>query len=232
MSATLAGYNVLSGFLRLPEEGNWTARLELDADECPTGPVSLVIDGETPDASSATFLGYASGDAWQGRADVTVWGGAGRLASVVLAPRSYVAAPTLPTVGRIIADVVSDAGELLFPGVAELLLRGVERWTRTRGTGEAALRAVCARADIAWRMLDSGLIWAGPRVYLPALPATEAALLVQRDDGAARVLHVAPDDASARPGTTVLGRSIREVVYLMSPDALRAELHYRRPDDP
>lgn len=215
--------DVLGGSMELGLLGVWHARLELDVEEgLVAQAVTLEVDGRAP--TPAVFGGaIRRAEAWQGRARAVMVGGAGGLLREV-PPREYV---TAPTAAELVADVVAAAGERVDASVS-LGTVGLPRWSRAMEPAAQALGAIARAFGLGWRMLDTGAIWVGVETWPAASQAVAAGLYVQGDDGELGVLTVAPDDALVRPGTTVLGRRIRRVVFDLGGAGLRAELHYDR----
>lgn len=214
--------DVLSGTLTLPLRGVWKAQLELDADEAVDGAVELALardDGGAPQLFKGTVV---LGATFEGRGRVIVAGGAGKAEgpfATELAPRNYVAGPTLAT---IVGDIAEDAAEQLAAGVeAELEATKLTRWHRALGTAADGLLSLGERIE-GWRILPDGTLWAGAETWPTA---SIEGLYQMGDDGHALVLEVAPEAATLLPGTVVLGKRITRVTYAVG-GAFRATLSY------
>lgn len=209
--ATATGLiDVLEGYLSMPLEGAWIAYLGLGADEAPAlGAAALLIARE--DGEPLRFVGtLVVADLFEGRVHVELVAGTGGLASPA-APLHFSASPTPIPALTLIAAIVSSAGEQLADGIG-LTGRTAARWTRVAGeTWGQALGRVADRYGLAWRFLDTGVIWIGEEAW-PAVGASLAPTLLD-DELRARVLHVAFDAATARPGTVIHGRRITRVTY-------------------
>lgn len=216
MSAELDGSVVLSGSLSLPRRGVWTAELELDRATAPSGAVRLAIgrdDGAAPDIFRGTVV-HAVEHA--GRSRVQVAAGVAALWSRMLDPRQFVGAPTV-TLDELLQDLARDTGEVFAtPPVHQL-----ERWSRARGVGAAALGQLTREVGLDWRLRPDGTV----EVLEETWPATTERYEILEHDGLARVLEVAPVGARLLPGQIAQGKQIERVVYTLG-GSLRAALHY------
>lgn len=225
--ATLAGREVIEGRLWLPLSGVWTAELELDADEAPSGQVELVIAGDGAD--SASYLGVvARSSAPAGRALVTVVGGrtGGLSAEPALAidveGQHYDGEPDPVTAALLLGDICAAAGETLDPASVALLgAFQASSWQRQAEPARVAVGRVLGFWALSARILPGADLWAGIETWPAAAEDPEEVDPI--DDG--RVLFVAPRSALIQPGQVVGDRRIRRVEYLIA-DALRARLHY------
>ncbi len=219
-------HNVLSGALSLPRTGVGEARLETDSDTKLIGQARLLItrdDGGPPSEFNGTIGPSA---VFGGRAMLVLVLGNGTLATRVLAPRQYIAAPLQVSVSSLVEDIAGDAGETLAPLSIGALL---PRWLRPRGTGADALRAVTADVlrtqaiDLSWRILPNGSLFVG-------VDANEAApvkgLIVQGDDGIVQVLDASPAAADILPGQSLESLVLLDCVYYFE-GGLRAEFYYQ-----
>ena len=218
-------FDVLEGALTLPLRGVWSARLELDADVEVTGPASLVLardDGGTPER----FVGTVTrSKLHEGRVKLMLVGGAGKMKTQVLPPRSYVGTPTPLRLSLVVGDICHEAGETLAPAAqAALDALLLPRWHRAGVTGAAALNALSdAGALEGWRLLPDGTVTAGPETW-PAF--SPVGFYEQHEDGQLFVIEGAPEAADILPGVTLNGRQISEVVYSVGPK-VRVDLFYR-----
>jgi hypothetical protein len=225
LTGASGAFDILTGSITLPLVGAWSAVLELDAEALPTGAASIVVQRDDG-GEAELFVGtITSGALFEGRAEVLLSGGEASLVggtAVTLEPRSYIDSDENVPLSLLVADIAADAGEVLAEGVEDALLATtVARWVRARGRGGRALDMLPVES---WRVLADGTLWAGTETW-PEATDVEG-LFQQGDDGAVLVLDVAPDAASLRPGTTILGQRIRLVVYKLTATGLSAELHY------
>jgi hypothetical protein len=235
LEASTGPIAVLSGHVRMPLRGLWLAFLELDVDageHVTIGPIELVIAGD--DGQSVTRLrGTVLEDdvvADEGRARCIVRGGAGLLHAARLSQRDYLKSPFDVSVGLIVRDAVEDASELLADDAVELLSTiRVPRWHRAGGC--SAVEVLDRLAELfafTWRLDDDGAVRVRLLEEYPELDASVAEQVVRTglDDAYSKTIEVAPPAAVIRPGQTVLGRRIDEVVYRIDSSSLRAELYY------
>lgn len=209
--STAAGLvEVLEGSITLPLLGVWIAHLELGEDVAPElGPATLQIARE--DGTLDEFRGtIVFSRLFEGRAYVQLVGGAGGLGGEARAVH-YTAAPTPVAVRDLFADVVRAAGEQL---AADLQLLGTTaQWTRISAESWArALTRIADHFQFSWRVLDSGLVWVGAESW----PDAGEDLFVKDEDKSARILEVAFDRATLRPGMTIGGRKVVRVTFLAS----------------
>lgn len=220
------------GSIALDLNGNWIAVLELGGivETAPTGAVQIKVVRELGEPD--VFIGFIRrGGLFEGanQARFVVVGGAGELGARELGPVDHVAAVAPVTAGLVAAKVSEATGEQLAAGVETALeAYPLERWTRARGTGVEALDYLAADLDLSWRMLADGTIWIGAETWPEGDTAVQR-MGEEHDDGS---VDVTPDGAQLRPGTTVLGRQVRSVTYLITAGALRARLLYAVAGDP
>jgi hypothetical protein len=246
---------VLSGYLRLPQRGNFVAALECALTTAPAGACSLLFTpearGSTPAAAPSVFAGFIRfAEAIEGSNTLTVEmvGGAGQL-QTELPPLEHVLAATTIPAGLVAAAIVAALpGEALAPGVEQALdAYQLPRWHRAGGiTARDAIDvlvydlATWTGLDLGWRMLANGTIWIGletyPVVDVATYPGTEYAGQVTTD---AAVLY-APSGAPLLPGTVVtssgkggtISTQAVEVEYTLVPPALRAKVRQVMPGQP
>lgn len=253
---TAAGHTVLSGRVDLPAFGAWTAFFEIDVDVPPaTGdPVEVLVARQPKGTATKALPLLLEGTClwsapFSGRSRIEIIGGAGGLRKAITA-RGYAAGALPLPLLSLVADIMSDTGEMLALGVsAALAPYTVTNWSRVAGSGAAALGRLCREFGLVWRVLFDGTIHIGtddyPAVaynpdkpgnpYLPdpnnpAKVAPAPFVADPGDDGAHRVLAVAPEEATLLPSTTVLSRKVIRVVYELEGESLRAELYYQGPD--
>lgn len=235
---TVAGKQALAAYIDMPEWGAWTASFDIDADVAPpVGElVDIVLAPQADGLAKVLLLGTVRWSAaWQGRSRLEVIGGAGGLVKLLPA-RAYRQGPVPIQLGTVLADLVGEAGESLADGVQSTLSVDpytLPQWVRAQGTALTTLARLCKRFSLVWRVLDDGTIFVGPRAYPDDAKYANAnpESLAADDglDGQQRVITTAPDAATIRPGTTVLGRHVMRVVYMVGEDGMRADLYY--PDD-
>lgn len=213
---------VLEGRLEVPIMGNWNACFTLDSDTPPTGIVDIIFhreDGEVDIYLGTVLYGYP----WQGRCKVVVVGGGGGLKVPELPAKNYTSLFIAVPLALIVTDIVRTAGEFLADGVAQSLIGySVSRWARVSGGAGRSLTHVARDFELGWRVLPDGTVWMGVETW----PESPLVPFDCDDDGKARILVIAPDNATYAPGTVVLGRRVNQVVYTITAHELRAELHY------
>lgn len=226
---TVNGASILSGEVTFVFRGRWSFTGQIDSAGPPAvtmaigdrAQVLIVNEDGSSKVLSGTISDYAE---WQGRAGVRVVAGAGGL-GVPLPPQGYVAHPLPVPVLDLLEDIAGLTGETLSAATREYAATiTVGSWSRV-GDGVAALDALGAEFELDWRMNDSGEIDFVPTTWPEATPDD---MLHVNDEGADGVLTVAPAAANDRPGTTISGRRILEVVYLLEPGKLREQLVYHQ----
>ncbi len=215
--AGLNGLTVLSCRLSLPFWGVWTAEVEVDAAEAPTGSAALEFDG--PGGESIKFLGtIIDSGPWQGRSKAYVVGGAGKLREVLSARNYDSEVPAhLP-----VLDVLLEAGEAADPSI-RAALAGVTlpAWIRATGKASRQLAEIAEKTGRAWRVKPDGTVWFGLDAWLPYT----ANAVVQDDDGAWSKASIAPDAPTLLPGMVFEARRVVGVVYTLE-GGLRAEVSF------
>lgn len=222
----LNGNPVKRGDLKRPYQGAWTAELDLDADEVPTGEASLVCLGRTfsgtvvaEPTNPAVALSGLSGGWYRCR----IVGGAGGLQVGALAtpiePQSF---DQGATVQQVLGYILGQAGEVMATDVdADLLARFLMQWSCTSGSCSGALAALVdyLGGGIVWRIRADGRVWLG----VPAPAAVDAPDYIVTD--------IAPETGQAawdlttfdlEPDQIIDGLTLRQVVYTWQTDQLRA----------
>ncbi len=215
--STLNGAPVLDLTLTETLTGAWSGEVQADSATALTSPLTLLVDGET-------FVCTAQqADVEAGRYKAKIIGGGGGLGTVLDA-RYYVS----PTIGTVLADICSEAGEALDPTTATTILtRSVPRWSRLKGEAQAAIRQVADFLGVQWRITRTGLLWLGTDIWEPLATAPK---LIETDfDPQARLRVVSYDGSSERPvikpGVTVDGVRIVSTVLRLDGGKLRHELY-------
>ncbi len=210
---TTAGpVNVITAKITELQEGAWTARTDVDSDEEIIGPVVLT-EGKT------TWTGSVKRGAQEhGRFIAQLVGGTGGLSGDI-GVLNY----DSPFIADIIADIITDTGEVLSPEVdAALLSAQVERWSRSSGPGGLSLKQIVDEtiADH-WRIRRDGLVWLGVEDY-PVIPDTFEFTEISRDPANDSVT-IAPeeDQVLVAVGDNFLGRNVAGVVTNINPGSLR-----------
>ena len=226
---TCATFPVLDCKIDMPLRGTWIATLTLDADIPPTGHVDITITHEdSPDVDifhGTVLYGYP----WQGRSKLTVVGGKGGLTLPEVTPQNYIGSPIATPISILLNDIMAQTSEVeserevlegsVFGSLAEFSLG---RWQRVRSGAGRALTMLADVFGLGWRVLADGTVWMGAETW-PVIPLGPYDI---SDDGVARILMVAPERATWRPGTIILDKRVNRVVYILGEEALRAELHY------
>ena len=207
----------LAAVVRLPARGVWTATLDLDATEAPSGRVSIACDGAAP-LVGTVLRGAVDGSV----ARVLVVGGAGGL-------RGELAALALQqgTLGDVLSATLREAGETLSPTSATLSDRAAVRWHRAQGVAALTLSALAEAAGLAWRVLRDGTVWLGVDAFDDA-PAGDRTVVGR--DPALGLWSWGADALDVVPGELVtLGDDaglaavrVAEVRYVLDGDRLTA----------
>lgn len=217
-----AGADVLSIELDMPIRGAWTATIEAASEVVPSGRVTITFS--RADGGSDSFSGTVLfGQPWQGRVQYEVVAGAGRMSDEI-GPLNYAASP-LPVPASLIAEaILGDSGETFADGaIATLAAFLLGRRGGAKSTRGKMLTRLCDGVGMNWRMNSAGEIQVGAETYPES--DEEPFRVDPGDVGASKIIHVAPDSATLRPGVTLYNRQIHRVRYSVS-DIIRAELHY------
>lgn len=146
---------VLAAVIRFPVRGIWTATLDLDGTDVPSGRVSIACDGAAPLVGTV-----ARGDLTGSLVRLLVVGGAGGL-------RGSLPALALQqgTLGDVLAATLREAGETLDATSATLSDRATARWHRAQGPACHAVGSLAASAGLTWRVLRAGTVWLGTDAF-------------------------------------------------------------------
>ncbi|HEU4403798.1 MAG TPA: hypothetical protein VFS43_00680 [Polyangiaceae bacterium] len=209
--ARLAGAPVLAGTVRLPLYGRWVARLEVDADAAPSGPVALSLGAGALSLAGAVYAGEARYGRWRG----VVVGGRGGLHRE-LPGRDYRNVPA-----RLVAEgALAEAGEALSPASGAELAKPLPRWVRCAGPAVAAFEGVLEPLGLGWRVVPDGTVWAGTESW-PASKATGDLLDV---GGSGLCRAYALDAPLLLPGETFDGARVGLVVHTLTGGASRTNV--------
>jgi hypothetical protein len=222
-------WTVLAGTIVFPLRGILTARLDIDADgedPLPTGAASLLLaaDGDGEPVELVGTIGADDARTFEGRAQALFVGGAGGLALERLPARTYQQAPLETEISTIVADAIEEAGEQFEIVHVD---GSVPRWHRVGDrTAAQLLDRFSERFGVGWRMSDDGIVVVAPELW-PEADTDDAALLIEGpDDAINRTLAGSVGRASLRPGTSIGGRRIEEVVYSLDERGMRVLLRY------
>lgn len=192
----------------MPRVGAWHADIEVD-----TGSLDSAV---TLDVEGQLFQGTAVRAApFSGRTRARVVGGGGTL-SRTLGPKNYVRGPK---VRAIVTDVLGGAEALSPESNAGVLGAELSRWQRIESQASHALVTLLERIGATWRVLSDGTVWIGHETW-PQMDPPHALL---DEDWYTGVLTVAPEAPTLRPGVTLRGHRIQEVVHTLSRAELRTE---------
>lgn len=216
---TLNGALLTKATIRIPLVGAWVADVEhMTEPEVGVGDaVSLVFGGQTfVGTVHRVQSGFGSGY------DARIVGGSGGL-STVLDPEQYMS----PTVGQVLRDAVSDAGETLSGTIsADTLATPLRAWARRSQTLGEALDSLSGLLGLRWRVLLDGTIWLGSD------PGTAAALtdyeMISEDAGGCVI--IAAEEPTILPGEAFvdsffgLSFTVGEVRHVVDELKVRTEL--------
>lgn len=207
---TLNGRAVTSLAVLLPRVGAWTADVELDTAEAPTGRVSIAVAG-TLTLSGTVVRGGAEAARWRGR----IVGGAGGLLRDVPA-----VAQQGSTLGFALADALQRAGESLAADSGDLATVA-PLWHRIAGPAAHAVADVARAAGCAWRVRPDGAVWVGRETWDEHRPDVD---VVDWRPDLGR-LELAGDVLGILPGQTLAARDLTVrvgcVEHRATADALR-----------
>lgn len=201
---------VLAAVVRFPARGVWTATLDLDGTDVPSGRVSIACDGAAPLVGTVV-----RGDLAGSLVRLLVVGGAGGLRGMLPA-----LALQQGTLGDVLAATLREAGETLDATSATLTDRATARWHRATAPACHAVGSLAASAGLTWRVLRAGTVWLGTDAFEAA---AEGARLVVGREPALGAWAWSCDTIDAVPGELALlsgdegDRYVRlgEVVYTL-----------------
>lgn len=202
---------LLSGTIELPLLGAWTADLEVDADNVPSGQLKISGAGLSLVGTVVNAL------SWNDRQRARLVGGAAGMGKVL--PARWYSSTTLRTVA---IDILTAAGErLAATSDASILGRSLSCWARSAGTAGGLLRYLLAIASpgTIWRTLRDGSIWIG----VPSWPTVTTTALVMDNRGDEDAADLAGEDLSLDAGVVALGRQVGFVRHNIRAESLRTE---------
>lgn len=217
MPLTLAGREVLSLELIMPNSGAWVATGEVDVDEELSGAVEFEQDGKS------VFTGTVKASTvYSTRTGFVVVGGAGGLDSVVRAQSYRNATLSLP-----VADILQQGGETLGEELSSSLAgHALGAWATGTWTVGRALSDLADHVGALWWVdADGGVRFAA---VTPTDPILEGDI-VDRDT-VGRCITIAPESGHEwefRPRTIIDGKTIVTVRYLLDGRRLRVKCEYR-----
>lgn len=212
--ATLAGLTMLQATISLTRCGTWVARLMLDAEQPPTGPVTLTAN-EGAVLYQGTTIG-ARTRAAEGRSEAVVVGGAGGLARE-LPPRAYRSVPAR----LVIEDLLREAGEQLHPdSSAALLGQQLPHWSRLAGRTSHALDQLSLELGAGWRIGLDGRVLLRRADEPRPLSTTRGELLREHPGEGLRVYAL--ERLDLEPDTILDGRLVVAVQHEISFERIRS----------
>ena len=220
-SLELNGIPVVSGRIYLPRIGLWTADLELEDAEAPTGPVTLASDD-----GAFSLSGFVRrGGSFAEIARVHVVAGAGGLDQE--APAAYYRGVTVRTPLQALLSAVGES--LAGSANATALGQYLERWTREKGPAGLSLARLAEAAGVDWRALDDGTIWLGTDAYPDAsVEEEDYELLEDTPEQFRAIISTEGIPSKLRPGTTFLGRKVEFVEYNVRSASIAAHAWFQR----
>lgn len=214
MHVKVAGAQATKLQLTLPKSGAWQAIVDLDASTAPSGLVTLTI------GDSLSFVGTvipSRTGVYLGHAHALIVGGAGRLAETIDG-FAYYQAPLRVILGDLLAAV----GDALDSTADATLLASTPRhWLRAEGPAKEEIEVLSQRFGFAWRVLPSGLVWAGTEAWADSTLTDYTPLGTQDADG---TMSIAADLPAVYPGQTFAGRHVQTVEHIYDSARLRTEV--------
>lgn len=206
---------VVSATIDLPLTGTWSARCSVDGSDELSGTATLTMaDGQVSFSGTVLRSGVVNG-----RVQVQVAGGAGRLTEV-LPGKAYKGVPASVVVG----DILDSVGETLSTSSdAALLALFLAYWIRRQGKAKDQLRELLDHIGAVRRALPDGTTWIGTETW-PETELAEWVVIEERPDQ--RRLVIASDLPIVYPGETFEGQRIAAVRHMLDGAKLRTELQF------
>ncbi len=224
-------WTALCANVAFPFRGIWTVRLEVDADEDDPlliGPATFILAADN-DGEPIELIGTITevdATTSEGRATALLVAGNGTLARAFLDARTYQQAPLEVPLSSILTDAIEESAEALDDDVAVAGLV-VSRWHRVGGmTAAQLLDRLAERSTFTWRMGDDGFVQLTIDGWLEADIEAAGFFFEGPEDAIERTIAGTVARASLRPGTTVRGRRIEEVIYTLDETGLRVLLRW------
>lgn len=226
LNTSLGALDVLSASLDLRLEGVPLYRIEVDADEAPSGACELLF------STGPRFVGtIARATAFEGRVELVVSGGAGGLSlepelAVEMTGAGYTGTPIVVEGALVLGDILRATGDELSPDV-DMAALTLPRWQRVGDYAGRVLSTLARAWGASWRVRADGRLWLGTETwetYADERNLIEQGLCADTAEISGALVVDRPDIA---PGQSVGGRRIERVLYTLSGDALRARLTYQ-----
>lgn len=203
--------------ITIPRIGVWHADLIVDTPTAITGKVTIsigdgkfVLEGTADAGATGSFVDTAR---------VSVVGGAGGLGKIAQM-KHY---GNDPTVGVVLGDLLTTAGETLSPTADQGILKtSLEAWTTMAlpiGRIIARLMSV-AVADGAWRVLPDGTIWVGRETWPDSGLREPNDYQIESQNDEQQLAVIAVEAPTLRPGFEIGGRRVSYVEYELGPRVL------------
>lgn len=216
MPITANGRSTLAGMVNEPETGCWEARIEVDDEDG----LAFAAGRVTVTTGLVSWVGTVKqGSVESGRYIAEIVGGNASLTTVLDAKYYYQS-----TLAAVVADILSESGELLDPASSQHLTGLVAHWVRVKGEASLALQAVANEIGGFWRMTRAGLVsmqTADGYVPIKDVPTEES-----RDPSRATIVLAPDEHPYARPGVAVGADKIVTALTQWDGVQLRQTVHY------
>jgi hypothetical protein len=203
------GQDVLEMSLSMPRLGRWTCDLLVDDPAQLAGQATISVnDGALLLAGTVTRSGV-----FADTGHVRVVAGAGAL-GFNAKPRHY----NGTSVGIVLGDLLTDAGETLSPTADQHVLSiGLDAWTTAAVPAKTAITLLLSSAapGAAWRSLPNGTVWVGAEMWRDA-DVDPSSYVVVEDGAQAGSMLILPDAPTLVPGVVFEGRAVSRVDHTVS----------------
>lgn len=193
--------DVIDALVSMPQTGAWRARLAIDSQVAPSGPVVLsAADGAVEWHGTVAKAGVTRDTCF-----AFLIGGGGGIARQL--PAKFYSRATAQLV---LQDALQACGERLSPlSSAATIGASLPQWTRASGSLGECLRAVCLRLGASWRVLRDGSVWVGVETW----PVVQLDHIEMELEPAAGRMDLASEVPSLTPGVTLAGRQVTRVEH-------------------
>jgi hypothetical protein len=204
----------ISAVVSHPLTGAWTSECVIDSHDALTvgDTVSILVADIMEFKGTVTRAG-----AYGGRSEIRVIGGANGLSKVING-KSY----KKPTLGLILTDILSEAGETLTAGIDSAILSyPFPHWCRATNPARRELVLLLAERDNNWRILPNGEVWVGTDDWTDS--DIDEYVIETTDSKAGRIV-IGSERPTLSPGEVFEEKRIQTIVHMLDNAKLRTEV--------
>lgn len=205
-------YLITNCFLSMPEEGNWTAKIEVDTTQTLSDSLSFTF---IDTVFNGTIINKAINS---GHSTLTIIGGKGL--NKVLDQKQYQSV----IVKNILDDIARETSHTISSSIStNILNQTLPAWIRIKSRAKECLETLTNYIDCIWQVLPDGTLWIGKQEYKVSNTTIE---VLDRFDQKWVVYN---EEVLLRPLISILGNNVKKVEYNLDSDELSATLLFFDP---